>query len=70
MSCCYSALLCVASPNWNRCADAVAGGPEFWERATEGKTSDEIVDVLLTELQEAAAGNDRGKIDYFDGLVS
>lgn len=56
-------------PNWNRCAAHVAGGVEHWKKATEGKTSDQIVDVLLGEIQGAGdEGRDTIQAEYFDGL--
>jgi len=48
----------------------VAGGAEFWTQATEGKTSDEIVDILLAEIQDGGSGRAHGQMDYFEGMVS
>jgi hypothetical protein len=55
-------------PNWNHCGDFVAGGPDHWHQLIEGKTSEQIVDILITELQEAASNTNLGKVDAFDGL--
>jgi len=57
-------------PRWERFSEIVAGGAEFWTEATEGKTSDEIVDILLAEIQDGGSSKARGQMDYFEGLVS
>jgi len=62
--------MCVRRPSWSRCAEHIAGGEEQWKKATEGKTSDQIVDVLLAEIQGAADSRESGRADYFEGLVS
>lgn len=53
-------------PDWEKCADAVRGGMVRWKELSDGKTSNELVDVLLTEL---ASGEimDMGGAEYFDG---
>ncbi|KAL4234843.1 Translin-associated factor X-interacting protein 1 [Mactra antiquata] len=53
-------------PDWDKAADNVRGGVTRWKELTEGKTSNEIVDVLLTEM---ASGEvvDTGGAEYFDG---
>jgi len=61
---------CLCRPRWERCSEIVAGGAEFWTQATEGKTSDEIVDILLAEIQGGGSSRSRGQVDYFEGLVS
>lgn len=55
-------------PDWEKCADNVRGGQARWLELSEGKTSNELVDVLLTEL---ASGEmvDTGGAEYFDGQV-
>lgn len=60
---------CLCRPRWERCGEVATGGAEFWMQATEGKTSDEIVDMLLAEIQDGS-GRARGRMDYFEGLVS
>jgi hypothetical protein len=37
---------------------------------TEGKSSEQIVDVLLAEIQGTSADSDAARIDYFEGMVS
>nr|XP_034975076.1 translin-associated factor X-interacting protein 1 [Zootoca vivipara] len=37
-------------PNWEKCADVIADGAERWSALSEGKTSDQLVDVLLEEV--------------------
>ena len=57
---------CLCRPTWERCSEVIAGGAEYWTKATEGKTSDEIVDLLLAEIQDGGSS----QVDYFEGLVS
>ena len=54
-------------PQWDRCADFVPGGQMRWKELSEGKTSDQIVDILLNEISGDAA--DTGGAEYFDGQV-
>ncbi|XP_023374671.1 translin-associated factor X-interacting protein 1 [Otolemur garnettii] len=51
-------------PDWTKCEEVVAGGAERWLLLTEGKNSDQLVDVLLEEIGEGLL---RGK-DFFSGL--
>uniref|UniRef100_A0A8C0WQB9 Translin-associated factor X-interacting protein 1 N-terminal domain-containing protein n=1 Tax=Castor canadensis TaxID=51338 RepID=A0A8C0WQB9_CASCN len=51
-------------PDWVKCEDVVAGGPERWRMLAEGKNSDQLVDVLLEEIGEGLL---REK-DFFPGL--
>ncbi|XP_039078607.1 translin-associated factor X-interacting protein 1 isoform X1 [Hyaena hyaena] len=51
-------------PDWTKCEDVVAGGPDRWQMLAEGKNSDQLVDVLLEELGEGLL---REK-DFFHGL--
>ncbi|XP_053905408.1 translin-associated factor X-interacting protein 1 isoform X1 [Malaclemys terrapin pileata] len=37
-------------PDWAKCAEMISGGPERWSYLEEGKTSDQLVDVLLEEI--------------------
>uniref|UniRef100_A0A8C3SQS2 Translin-associated factor X-interacting protein 1 N-terminal domain-containing protein n=1 Tax=Chelydra serpentina TaxID=8475 RepID=A0A8C3SQS2_CHESE len=37
-------------PDWAKCAEVISGGPERWSYLEEGKTSDQLVDVLLEEI--------------------
>ncbi|XP_053255703.1 translin-associated factor X-interacting protein 1 isoform X1 [Podarcis raffonei] len=37
-------------PSWEKCADVIADGAERWSALSEGKTSDQLVDVLLEEI--------------------
>lgn len=71
ISCGLSQLNChfYSRPDWEKCADNVRGGATRWQELSEGKTSNELVDVLLTEL---ASGEvvDTGGVEYFDGQVN
>lgn len=55
-------------PDWNRCANIIAGGAQRWQEISEGKSSDELVGLLLNEL--AGTGPDAQQTDYFTGQVS
>ena len=47
----------------------MTGGEQRWAEISQGKTSNEMVDVLLDEI--AAGGPaDVGGAEYFDGQVS
>ena len=61
--------MCVR-PVWSRCADYMAGGAERWKTLSEGKTSNQLVGVLLNELQSHGGGSVGEEAAYFDGLVS
>ncbi|KAM8982892.1 LOW QUALITY PROTEIN: translin-associated factor X-interacting protein 1 [Ara ararauna] len=37
-------------PKWEKCSEVIPGGVDRWHRLAEGKTSDELVDVLLEEI--------------------
>uniref|UniRef100_A0A8C8B4U5 Translin associated factor X interacting protein 1 n=1 Tax=Otus sunia TaxID=257818 RepID=A0A8C8B4U5_9STRI len=41
---------CTPRPNWAKCSEVIPGGAERWGWLAEGKTSDELVDVLLEEI--------------------
>ncbi|KAM7058221.1 translin-associated factor X-interacting protein 1 isoform 3-T3 [Molossus nigricans] len=51
-------------PDWTKCKDVVAGGPDRWHMLAKGKNSDQLVDVLLEEIGEGLL---REK-DFFPGL--
>ncbi|XP_015443165.1 translin-associated factor X-interacting protein 1 isoform X2 [Pteropus alecto] len=51
-------------PDWAKCEDVVAGGPDRWHMLAEGKNSDQLVDVLLEEI---GVGLLQEK-DFFPGL--
>ncbi|NXT35245.1 TXIP1 protein, partial [Pelecanoides urinatrix] len=41
---------CTPRPKWAKCSEVVAGGADRWGCLAEGKTSDQLVDVLLEEI--------------------
>ncbi|KFQ89093.1 Translin-associated factor X-interacting protein 1, partial [Phoenicopterus ruber ruber] len=41
---------CTPRPNWAKCSDVIPGGADRWGCLAEGKTSDQLVDVLLEEI--------------------
>lgn len=53
-------------PDWEKCADVVSGGVVRWKELSDGKTSNDLVDVLLSEIQ-AGGPVDSGGAEYFDG---
>ena len=55
----------LSRPRWERCAEVIAGGVDYWTEATEGKSSDEILGLLLAEMHDSNSP----AVDYFDGLV-
>ena len=55
-------------PTWEKCADIVTGGAGRWQELSEGKTSEQLVDVLLTEIA-GGGGVDAGGAEYFEGQV-
>ncbi|CAG5134361.1 unnamed protein product [Candidula unifasciata] len=52
-------------PAWDKCADFVQGGIVRWKELSEGKRSNELVDVLLSEIQSGGFVDTVGA-DYFD----
>lgn len=55
-------------PDWARCAEYIEGGADKWEGLAEGKSSDQMVDVLLAQI----AGIDVSEItkeEAFQGKV-
>ncbi|XP_069112675.1 translin-associated factor X-interacting protein 1-like [Argopecten irradians] len=53
-------------PDWDKCADHVQGGMARWQELSQGKRSNELVDVLIAEIAAGGAG-DLGGAEYFDG---
>ncbi|XP_076449888.1 translin-associated factor X-interacting protein 1-like isoform X1 [Babylonia areolata] len=53
-------------PDWAKCADCVQGGMERWKELSEGKTTNELVDVLLQEMGSGGFVDSSGA-EYFDG---
>ncbi|NXX53630.1 TXIP1 protein, partial [Scopus umbretta] len=45
---------CTPRPNWAKCTEVIPGGADRWGRLAEGKTSDQLVDVLLEEIGTGA----------------
>ena len=43
-------------PDWNRCVKVIDGGYERWNKIANGKSSDELVDLLLFELSGVSNG--------------
>ncbi|XP_074058291.1 translin-associated factor X-interacting protein 1 isoform X2 [Macrotis lagotis] len=37
-------------PNWSKCEAVISGGRERWQLLSQGKSSDQLVDVLLEEI--------------------
>ena len=56
-------------PDWERCASYLEGGQEKWSELAQGRSSDQLVDVLLAQI----AGVDVSELardDAFQGQVS
>ncbi|XP_067158947.1 translin-associated factor X-interacting protein 1 [Apteryx mantelli] len=41
---------CTPRPNWAKCSEVIPGGADRWSSLVEGKTSDQLVDMLLEEI--------------------
>ena len=50
-------------PEWQRCSDYVYGGTTRWAELSEGKGSNEQLEILIKELDGAAQAGD----DYLPG---
>lgn len=37
-------------PEWARCGEFIDGGPEKWAEISEGRSSDELVDILCAQI--------------------
>lgn len=46
----------------------MVAGIQRWQEVSQGKSSDELVGILLEELGKASAG-DAGAPEYFEGQV-
>lgn len=60
-------------PHWEKCGQYVEGGADRWNKLSQNRSSDELVDVLLAEMtgQDIAiiqAGISTGA-EYFQGQV-
>lgn len=56
-------------PDWARCAGYIEGGTDKWDGLAEGKSSDQMVDILLAQI----AGVDVSEItkeEAFQGQVT
>jgi hypothetical protein len=53
-------------PDWNRCARVLDGGNERWSKIANGKSSDELVDVLLYELLGMSNENNKNEQKKID----
>uniref|UniRef100_A0A8C3KRU4 Translin-associated factor X-interacting protein 1 N-terminal domain-containing protein n=1 Tax=Calidris pygmaea TaxID=425635 RepID=A0A8C3KRU4_9CHAR len=45
---------CTPRPDWEKCSEVISGGAERWDGLAVGKTSEQLVDVLLEEIGTAA----------------
>ncbi|NXW56402.1 TXIP1 protein, partial [Eurystomus gularis] len=55
---------CTPRPSWAKCSEVIPGGAERWGRLAEGRSSDQLVDVLLEEIGTGALKD----INVFPGL--
>lgn len=58
-----------SSPQWDRCAQYIDGGQDKWNELSNGKSSDQVVDVLLAEIAGVSI-DELIKSDVFDGKAS
>ena len=59
----------LASPQWDRCSQYVNGGQDKWNELSKGKSSDQVVDILLAEIAGVSI-DELVKSDVFNGKVS
>nr|XP_018668511.1 translin-associated factor X-interacting protein 1 [Ciona intestinalis] len=45
-------------PQWKKCGEIVPGGPEYWRDVSSGKSSEEILQVLIGEFKTGSQGPD------------
>ena len=55
-------------PDWDKCAMVVDGGSDRWKTISNGKSSNQLVEVLLNEL--IGGGGAGGSVEFFTGKVS
>ena len=53
-------------PEWEKCADHIEGGITRWNQLSDGKKSNDLVDVVLEELSGGGGKGGRPS-QYFDG---
>lgn len=63
-----SIIVIFSRPDWEKSADVISGGVVRWKELSDGKSSNDLVDVLLAEIQ-AGGPVDSGGAEYFDGQV-
>jgi hypothetical protein len=53
-------------PDWQRCGEFIEGGMDHWCELTEGRTSDEMLDILISQLTNTDL-EDIQPLEYFEG---
>ncbi|KAK6185214.1 hypothetical protein SNE40_007497 [Patella caerulea] len=53
-------------PEWDRCAEYINGGINKWKDLSDGKRSDEMLEVLLNEMGQGGIVESNGA-DHFEG---
>ncbi|PAA91648.1 hypothetical protein BOX15_Mlig004790g2 [Macrostomum lignano] len=51
-------------PEWERCGEYISGGADRWKELSQGKRSDELVDIILQEM----SGLTTGEAQMLEGL--
>ncbi|XP_063721278.1 translin-associated factor X-interacting protein 1-like isoform X2 [Symsagittifera roscoffensis] len=54
-------------PRWDKCGDYISGGAKRWKEISSEKRSDNLVDILLSEISGADISSFTHQ-DYFQGL--
>ncbi|KAK3586266.1 hypothetical protein CHS0354_006958 [Potamilus streckersoni] len=54
-------------PDWEKCADFVKGGIGRWKELSDGKRSNELVDILLSEMASGEIVDNSSGAEYFEG---
>ena len=58
----------IVRPQWDRCSDVISGGVLRWMELSEGKSSAQLMELLLHEI--SGETGDAGGAELFDGQVS
>lgn len=55
-------------PDWDKVSNVIDGGIERWKILSNGKSSEQLVDVLIQEIMHGNQSESINELDYFDAL--
>ncbi|CAF1228433.1 unnamed protein product [Didymodactylos carnosus] len=56
-------------PDWDKCSNVLDGGMDRWKKISAGKTSDQLVEILISEIIDGnQTTHETMKQNYFDAL--